>query len=110
VPLTYELIVRNIGDTAGDAIIRFTPDPSGAWTQVAFGTAPNLGCNIGGAPGGADECTANLLPRQSVAMIITGRYVAAAATVSIVEAAEINNNRDGNPANNQATDTTLVLP
>src|SRR4029453_18514236 len=59
-PVTYEIIARNIGDTAGDAEVVFTPGVG--FTQLDFGWVNAAHCNIGGEPNGGSSCNQKPTP------------------------------------------------
>ena len=102
-PVTYGITVRNIGDAAGGAEVVFTP--GSGWTQLDARAVTPADCN-GGELGGGTSCRANLAPDAFMAFIVTGSY---AVSGSAVATAVRTGDPDGNPANDQATETTQVV-
>lgn len=109
-PVVYQVTGRNIGDTAGDSTITFTPGQG--WNQLSFSSSSSIGgnqCNVGGTPGGGSECTnQNLAPGSWMVMTITGTYSASVST-EVTATAVRSGDPDGNPSNDVAVETTSVF-
>jgi hypothetical protein len=106
-PVTYEVIARNIGDVTGDAIVTFTAGEG--FTHLNFDAVNYGSCGSGGGSGGAECTKTGLEPGQWMAMIETGVYAASADTVVTATAVDTINDFDGDPSDNTATETTQVL-